>query len=455
MQPSSVVSALYGEVRGYRRLSIRRRAEANQRLSRDALSRLTARGFLEHVHRSIARFPFYAERVRTHRGSLPRPGEPVPAEELPVWTRHDQRAFFAQQGRPDDSMFAHQTSGSTSLPIRFHITRESWEWRNAIVDRAYAWAQAEEGRKSLYLWAADQKRPDLKQRIKHGLHMRVQRRVQFDAFQQFGDAEREACVRLINRFRPHAIVGYAGQLVDVARYVRDHPGLLTWKAKTLVNAAEGLQPGQRELLEQYLVDEVFLSYGCREFMSIGMECDRHVGYHLNTDNLLVEVVDEDGRAAAAGTEGRIVVSDFHNAATPFIRYEIGDIGIMTSADERCTCGRPFPLLKSVDGRLQDVVHTPKGSVSGLYITYTMRQFDDWVEGYQVIQDAKDRVTVRLLTKTEFTPERLAPIEALLKKKLGDAMAIEFERATELTRRRSGKVALVISSLEATKSEDGT
>jgi F0F1-type ATP synthase delta subunit len=88
-------------------------------------------------------------------------------------------------------------------------------------------------------------------------------------------------------------------------------------------------------------------------------------------------------------------------------------------------------------------------MSGLYITYTMRQFDSWIEGYQVVQDEKDRIRVRLLTKTEFTPERLSPIESLLRKKLGDEMAIEFERAAELTRRRSGKVALVISSIEET------
>lgn len=449
MHPLTIVSTLYGEARGYHRWSIRRRVDANRRLSRDELARMNEREFLRHVHRSIARFPFYAERVKSHRGSVPEPGEAVRPAELPVWTRHDQRAFFAQQERPGDSMFAHQTSGSTSLPIRFHITRESWEWRNAVVDRSYAFAQAEEGRKSLYVWAADQAKPSFKQRVKHGVHMAVQRRALFDAFQQFGDAEREACIRRINRFRPHAIVGYTGQLVDIARYARDHAGLLTWKAKTLVNAAEGLQPGQRELLQQHLVDEVFLSYGCREFMSIGMECDRHRGYHLNTDNLLVEVVDEAGQPVAPGTEGRIVVTDFHNAATPFIRYDIGDIGVMSPPDHACPCGRPFPILASVDGRLQDVVQTLNGPISGLYITYTMRQFDDWIEGYQVVQGAKDRVTVRLLTKTEFTPERLAPVEALLKKKLGESMTIEFERATELARRRSGKVALVISSIEAT------
>ena len=142
MQPLTLVSLWYGDLRGYHRGSIRRRVDANQRLSRDELARLHEREFEFHVHRSIARFPFYADRVKAHRGSLPKEGESVRAHELPVWTRHDQREFFAQQERPADSMFAHQTSGSTSLPIRFHITRESWEWRNAVVDRAYSWARA-------------------------------------------------------------------------------------------------------------------------------------------------------------------------------------------------------------------------------------------------------------------------------------------------------------------------
>jgi phenylacetate-CoA ligase len=170
---------------------------------------------------------------------------------------------------------------------------------------------------------------------------------------------------------------------------------------------------------------------------------------LNTDNLLVEVVDDAGKPVFPGEEGRIVVTDLHNAATPFIRYEVGDIGVMAPPGLACSCGRAFPKLQSVDGRLQDVVHTPDGPVSGLYITYTMRQFDDWVEGYQVVQDSPDRARVRLLTKSEFTPERLALVEALLRKKLGDSMAIEFERVDELTRRRSGKVALVISGVDAT------
>jgi phenylacetate-CoA ligase len=445
VHPLTLVSALYGQARGYRRLDVRRRVAANERLAREALARVTHDAFQHHVHRSIARFPFYAERVKAHRGSLPEPGETVRTEELPVWTRNDQREFFAAQTRPDDTMYAHQTSGSTSLPVRFYVTRESYEWRTAVMDRAYSWAGAEEGAKSLHVWAADQARPPFAQRVKHGVHLVLQRRAYFDAFQQFSDAERAACCGLINRVKPCAIVGYTGQLVDIARYAREHAAL-TWKARTMVSAAEGIQPGQRELLEQHLVDEVFLSYGCREFMSIGMECAKHTGYHVNTDNLLVEVVDEAGRPVPAGEEGRIVVTDFHNAATPFVRYEVGDVGVMAPAEEACPCGRPFPLLRSVDGRLQDLIHTPAGPITALYITYTMRQFDDWIEGYQVVQHAKNRVLVRLLTREALTPERLAPVTAILRRKLGD-MTIDYERVTELSRRRSGKVELVVSTVE--------
>jgi phenylacetate-CoA ligase len=440
------ISALYGQVRGYRRLTIRHAVAANELLPREEMARISAAAFQRRVRGAIAQFPFYAERVRAHRGSLPAPGETVRPEELPVWTRHDQRAFFEQQSRPPDAMYAHQTSGSTALPVRFYVTRDSYEWRTAVMDRAYSWGEAEEGRKSLHVWAADHSVPPLAQRVKRRVHLTLQRRRFFDAFQQFSDAERLACCQLINRFQPHSLVGYTGQVVDIARYVRDHPGVLNWKPRTMVSAAEGLQPGQRELLQEHLVDQVFVSYGSREFMSVGMECSHHAGYHINSDNLVVEVVDDAGAPVAPGVEGRIVITDLHNSATPFIRYEIGDIGVM-APDEPCPCGKPFPVLASVDGRLQDVVQTPNGPVSGLYITFTMRQFDDWIEGYQVVQDAKDRILVRLLSREPLTPERLAPVAALLREGLGAGMTIDFERVQELARRRTGKVALVISSIE--------
>lgn len=442
MHLPTLIGALYGQARGYRRLDIWRRAAANERLTRERLARLTDDGVQQHVHRSLARFPFYAERVKAHCGSVPAPGTRIRLEELPVWSRDDQRAFFAQQPTPEDSHYVRQTSGSTGHPVRFHVTRESYEWRTAVTDRAYSWAHAEEGIRSLHVWAADHTPVSKKQDLKRRVHLALQRRVYFDAFQEFTDAERAACCELINKEKPDAIVGYSGMLVDIARYARDHQAL-AWKARSMVNAAEGLQSGQRELLEKYLVDEVFLSYGSREFMSIGMECEKHTGYHIATDNLVVEVVADDGKPRPPGEEGRIVVTDFHNAATPFVRYDIGDIGVM-SPDEPCPCGRPFPRLARVEGRLQDMIYTPRGPLTALYVTYTMRQFD-WIDGYQVVQNARNRILIRLLTGAVLSAERLAPVTAMLREKMGD-MTIDYERVDALSRRKSGKVELVVSTL---------
>jgi len=445
VRAQTLVSCVYGELRGYRRLAIRRTVAANERLSREALRDASDVAFRQCVRNAIARFPYYADRVRAHRGSLPGSAEHVRSEELPVWTRRDQREFFSKQERPPDAAYIHQTGGSTGLPIRFHVTRDSYEWRTAVTDRAYGWARAEEGRRSVYVWA-DLATATYAKHLKRRLQRALQRRTYFHALQQFTDAERLACCQLIDRVKPDALVGYSGRLVDIARYVRDHPGVLSWKSPTLVCAAEGLHPSQRPLLEEHLAGDVYLSYGSREFMSVGMECEHHQGYHINSDNVLVEVVDKSGAPLPPGTEGRIVITDLHNPATPFIRYEIGDIGIV-APDEPCPCGRPFPLLKSVEGRTQDVVYTPEGIVSGLYVTWAMWQFDSWIEGYQVVQRTKDRVDIRLLTTAPLTPERLAPVTALLRKELGNTIQIEYERASELERGRTGKIALVVSSVE--------
>ena len=342
-----------------------------------------------------------------------------------------------------------KTSGSTGLPVTFHVTRESYEWRTAVTERGYRWSGAEEGSKTFFLWAGDQVAKPLTEHIKKSLHEKLQRRVFYDVFQVMGEREMSDCCRVINRFRPHTIVGYTSMLVELARYVRDHPNALRWRAPKLVNAAEAMQPGQRLMLQAHLVDEVFLAYGSREFMNVGMECSRHNGYHLHTDNLMVEVIDDDGRPVEPGQQGRLVITDLRNRATPFIRYEIGDYGSMAPAGDgdTCPCGLPFPRLKTVDGRLMYVVYAADGrKLTGLFVPYIMSQFK-WIEGYQVVQDEPGRVTIRLLTREELTPERTAPVAGLLASKLGPDMSVSFERVDALQRQPGGKVDLVVSSIK--------
>jgi phenylacetate-CoA ligase len=237
-------------------------------------------------------------------------------------------------------------------------------------------------------------------------------------------------------------------LADIARFARDN-GALTWKARTLITTAEGMLEGQRELMEQVLAHEVFDSYGSREVMNIGSECETHQGLHLATDNLRVEVVDKNGMPLPAGSEGRVVVTDLHNAATPMIRYEVGDFGTM-GPDEPCACGRPFPRLARVEGRIQDMIWTPAGPVTGIVIQFITRDHP-WIEGHQVVQDARDRILLRVLTRSELTPELTDPLTARLRVRLGSDMRIDYERVTEISRKPNGKVQSLISTVEPPRS----
>jgi phenylacetate-CoA ligase len=325
------------------------------------------------------------------------------------------------------------------------MTRESFEWRMAVSDRGYSWAGAEEGRKSFYVWGSPIKALSRQMKFKLALQHAIQRREYFDSF-VFDDAHRAACCHAINRFRPPALVGYAGNLVELALYARAHPEALRWKARSLVTAAEGLQPGQRQLLEATLADEVFMSYGSREFMLIGMECPEHRGYHLSADTLLVEVVDDCGQPLPPGKAGRIVVTDLRNAANPFIRYEIGDLGTM--AAEPCPCGLPFPLLQSVEGRIQEFLLASDGSrQTALFIPHLMKEFR-WVRGYQLVQADPTHVRVNVVTETALVPAAVEPIVQALKGKLGQAVNVSVESVPALRKSATGKVPIVIQESPA-------
>jgi phenylacetate-CoA ligase len=437
-------SCLYGQIRGFDRWRIRRAVERNASRPHAELAEEAAFLFDRRVRESVRRFPSYAAKVRSHRGELPGEGCRIRPEDLPVWTREDQRALFeAQSAPPMPGSFVHSTGGSTGVPLRFHVTRASFEWRTAVSDRGYSWAGAEEGRRSYYVWGTPIRPPRRTTRWKQQIHHALQRRTYFDSF-RFGDVEKEACCRAISSLRPRVIVGYAGNLIELAWFVKSHPDLWTWRPEALVTAAEGLAPGRRELLEAYLGGKVFMSYGSREFMLIGMECAAHSGYHIASDNLCVEVVDAAGRPVAPGETGRILVTDLHNDANPFVRYEIGDLGTIREPGRRCPCGLPFPLLAKVEGRLQEVIVTASGErLTALFIPHLMKEFA-WVQGYQLVQERPGEVMVNLVSRAELSEVRTAPVAKALRAKMGAGAVVSFSRVEALRRNASGKTPIVLA-----------
>src|SRR5207247_2590258 len=99
--------------------------------------------------------------------------------------------------------------------------------------------------------------------------------------------------------RPDAIVAYTNPLYSLARAL-DEKGVKPYSPKSIVVGAEKLHNFQRVLIERIFQTPVFETYGSREFMLIGAECDHHAGLHLTMEHLLVEVVDDDGHPTPDG-----------------------------------------------------------------------------------------------------------------------------------------------------------
>jgi len=431
----------YGDLRGYGRRAIRAQVKEHLAWQAGELARYSQALFRERCKRSMDLFPSYRAKVQQHCGDAPACDETLDPGRLPVWTREDLRRWFdSTEAVSMPGAWIHSTGGTSGVPSRFFVTRESFEWRVAVSDRGYACASAQAGIRSVYVWGSPIGVVEGWKRALVSLHHRLQRRRFFDAF-VLDDEKCRLCCDLINRARPDTIVGYAGCLVILANFARQHPGVLRHRAATAVTAAEGLQEGQSGLLQETLADGVFQSYGSREFMLIGMECNCHNGYHLNTDNLYVEVVDESGRPVKPGTAGRILVTDLHNDATPFVRYEIGDLGVLNP--EPCSCGLPFPMLAKLEGRTQDVVQlSGDRKMSALFLPHLMKEFR-WVRAYQLLQHGADRFTMQVVADDEISGIRAAALREGLLQRMGPHVAVEVRCVDQLARTPNGKTPLLI------------
>ena len=98
-------------------------------------------------------------------------------------------------------------------------------------------------------------------------------------------------------------------------------------------------------------------YSSQEVGYIALQCPEHETYHVQSENLLVEIVDDDGEPCRPGEVGRVVVTTLHNFATPLLRYELGDFA---EVGEACPCGRGLPVLTRVLGRQRNMLTLPDG-----------------------------------------------------------------------------------------------
>ena len=433
-----------GVLRGRKTFTLLREDEANQWRSLAALKEMQWAKLQKLMVHAYTHVPFY--RSQFDRAGVT-PLDLKSAADLkgfPFLTKKDiqenQEALLASNYH-QTPLFSSWTGGSTGAPIKFKYDRHSYECRVAASARADRWSGWEFGAKELYIWGVRHTTDAWVTRCKKKIHQQLLRRKVFNSY-TFSSSTLPGYVRELNAYKPDIIVAYAGALATLAQFAKER-GLRCHSPKAVIVTAEQTFPEQRALIEEVFQAPVFNRYGSREFMIIGMECDRHDGFHLNIDNQVVEVL-KDGMPVAPGEIGELVITDLNNYAMPFIRYKIGDLGVL--ADSACSCGRGLPLLKRVEGRVMDALKTRDGRcITGLFFTHLMREFEG-VRQFRVTQKTYDLVEVEIVRSNTFDEGCLQRLRQEIVLAMG--VEVKFLLVPKIEPLPSGKLRITFSELPA-------
>ncbi len=388
--------------------------------------------------------PFYAQRF--HDCGLG-PSESPALEvlgRLPVLTKSDIRGAAAAmltqpQGR---GLISSCTSGSTGSPLIFQVDRRRCRSDVAARLRAHAWFDIHPGDPAVYLWGS---RIELEHqdRLKALRDWLINEKL-LNAF-ELNERCLHAYADTVRRIRPRSMYSYAGTAWRFASFVADCRPELHGAVQTVFATGEQLPAPWRADIIRALGSAVAEEYGCREGGLIAHECPAG-SYHITAENVLVEILDDDGHPLPPGHEGDIVITNLEAYAMPFIRYATGDRGALGAAP--CACGRTLPTMSRPTGRAFDFLITNDGTrVTGVSLSRDFKEIEGIVQ-YRIIQEEPLAVRIVLVINERFDPPAAERhMHRFVARRLGPRTELRLQYEAHLPPHRSGKYRYVVNALD--------
>jgi len=362
---------------------------------------------------------------------------------LPVTPKTNLRAapdaFVAQDCR--HRMQWYSSSGSTGTPVRVACTAEDHRRYIAAREvRSFGWAGTSI-RRPRSMIGGRRVVPQGVARPPFHRYNWAEKQVYFSPYHIAPNHVPDYVIGL-NKYRPELLTGYASAHYLLARMMEAQGLELEFEPTAAVLSSERLTTEMKRVIRKALRTRAFEEYGAVENCFLATECE-HGRLHVSPDFGVLEIVDAAGRPVPAGVEGRVVVTGLVNEAQPLIRYEIGDLAIW--AKNCCPCGRDqLPVLEEVVGRLEDVVVGPDGREMVRFHSIFI-DLPHVLEG-QVVQEALDRLTLKLVVRTGFDTTEERVIRERFTERLGP-IHVQIDVVPEIPRTERGKFRAVVSKLE--------
>lgn len=390
---------------------------------------------------AAATVPFYRSRIPGSVTAALRAGDWAAFHSLPVTEKSALRespSQFLSGGAASRGAIRWNTSGTTGTPIQLVYEPEA-------VSRQYAYVER-------YREQAGVSRFDRRAQFTGKMIVPGETNRRFWRYDWANRALLLSTVHLtdsniplyldaLERWQPRYLSGYPSAIALLAHYAARQRRKLEIPA--VLTSAETLLPEQRDLIESAFSARVYDQYGQTEMQSFWFEC-RYRRMHAHPLFGVTEILLPNGKPAAAGEFGDVVLTGLINRAMPLIRYRIGDRAAW-SGEDRCPCGRSMPIISAIEGRREDYLFSPQRGWVG--------RLDPALKGVSGVMECQfrqrlpDQIEVLCVAAADYSPVAQIQLEKNLQDRLGDAMKIQFRLVDQIPRGANGKFRAVVCELD--------
>lgn len=414
--------------------------EQSQWFDSAAFERLQAGRLGQILAHAAANVPYYRERFAASGIDVAQLNLPYDVERLPMLDKDGVRkagmGLVADQVRRP--LVTGSTSGTTGSPVWFHQDLPAISRENAFVWRQLCWAGMKRGDRRAWIRGEPVVPPD---------HVeppfwRVNRIDSMLMMSSLHLSETSAALYMdaLADFDPIIIQAYPSSICYLAAWMESRGLRYRGRSlKSVVTSSEMFPREQREQVARVFGCKVFDWYGLVERVAAVGMCE-HGRYHLMSDYSHVEFLPaRDGYSEIVGT-------GFNNFAMPLVRYRCGDLVRPAPADERCACGRAFPLIDEIIGRADDFIKLPDGRRMAACLAGNMfRGVPGVLEG-QIRQDHPDRLTVLIVPARGFSEVTAQTLQANAQARIGGSLLCEVKLVDEIPRAARGKFKAVVCNV---------
>ena len=247
-------------------------------------------------------------------------------------------------------------------------------------------------------------------------------------------------VLALNLATPKIFKGNSAMLYEFARSIEKN-GWETIKVPIAFCGNTTMKDEYIKTLGRVFSSRVYDAYGATETGIVAAQCEKSEGLHYIPILHYLETL-KGSKPVGCGEVGSLTITSLAHYAMPIIRYQIGDLVILS--DKNCSCGRSYPMIESIKGRTHEVINSSVGAVVSVYEIMGLTGNIPEIMDFQVIEISPDNIIMKLKCPDgPLDSDTINKLKIDIIELMGCETRIDINYVGKMPRLPSGKILRVV------------